>query len=480
MKQITLVCLLFAAITFANTKDNKRPNIIFFLVDDLGYMDLGCYGSNFYETPNIDKLANEGIRFTNGYEAAPRCVSSRKSIMAGQYPFRPELQNLTAEHVTLAEALHENGYGTFFTGKWHLAHNEAEMPENQGFDVNVGGCHYGSPPTYWYPYGKGNKKPVPGLEGGKEGEYLTDRLTDETIKYMASQVKNNPNQPFLAYVSHYGVHTPLEGKPEYVKKYRAKLKTMEFSGPAFKNELTGVTKLHQDNAVYAAMIQSIDDSLGKLRASLETLGIADNTIIILTSDNGGLSTTEIGSKRAMATSNKPLKTGKGWLYEGGIRLPLIVYGPDFKGNRVEDTPVVGVDYYPTLLNMAKAPLKPEQHKDGVSFYPLLECKSFKRAPIIWDYDFAKIGTGNPSMAAVRDGDFKLVELKHTKTYELYNVKKDVGENDDLSAQYPDKVKEMKKMLFDFRTSIGISQEVTNKKFQATNKRLYKKMKESKQ
>lgn len=471
--------LLIATVSYAMPKGDKKPNIIFFLVDDLGYMDLGCYGSKFYETPNIDQLSKEGVRFVNGYESAPRCVESRRAIMSGLYCFRSELNNsLGAEQVTIAEALKEQGYGTFFIGKWHLSHNENEMPQAQGFDVNIAGDDHGHTPTYWYPYGKpeakGEEAKLSGLEGGKEGEYLTDRITDETIKYIRNQVKANPNQPFFTMVSHYGVHTPLEGKPEYVEKYKAKAAKIKYDGAPFIQELTGTTKMHQDNPVYAAMVQSIDDSMGKLRATLNELGIADNTIIVFTSDNGGLSTTKLGSNREVATSNKPLKTGKGWLYEGGIRLPFVVYDPvHTKAPKVEETPVVGTDIYPTLLQMVGAPLKPMQHKDGFSFLPLIKGESYKRPlPIVWDYDFAKVGTGNPSMAAVRDGDYKLVELKHTNTYELYNLKTDIGEQNDISAKNPEIVKRLKNVLFDYRDKVGKSHQVTNKGFIKQNEQLY--------
>lgn len=468
----------------------QQPNIIFFIIDDFGYSDSGCYGSTFYETPAIDQLAADGIRFTNAYEAAPRCVESRKSIMSGQYAYRPELSNLTASHYTWAEALQDAGYATFFTGKWHLAHQADEMPEEQGFDTNIAGDEFGSPPTYWFPYKNDSEGQLPTIGNarfdgtnevnnprtGDAEEYLTDRLTLETNKWIEEHVSAHPTQPFVTMVSHYGVHTPIEGKSAYESKYVAKNNINNYPVDASVNELTGKTKLYQDNVTYASMIQSIDESLRDIRAKLVDLGIEDNTVIILTSDNGGVSTVPITSNREMVTSNRPLKTGKGWLYEGGIRLPLIVYGPNFRHGVVENTPVVGTDYYPTMLEIAGAPLVPNQHKDGISFKDVLVNTGYERSePIVWNYDFAKVGTGNPAMGAVRQGQYKLVELKYNWQYELYDIVADPGETNDISANNPAKVAELKKILFDKRSEVGASHTVTNTSFMETQQELYEEM-----
>ena len=417
--------------------ENEKLNFVFFIVDDLGWKDLSCMGSDFYETPAIDRLADDGVLFSDAYQASPRCVTSRLSIMTGKYHYRPGIKEghgLALKEVTLAEAFKASGYRTFFAGKWHLG-EKGHWPEDQGFDVNKGGCEYGSPPTYFYPYRKGDKRTPPGLEGGQEGEYMTDRLTDEAIEFLNDHTQAQAGKPFLLYLSHYGVHTPFEGKKELVAKYEKKLASMpKDDGPDYIIDHTGSVKMKQDHAIYAAMIESVDESLKRLRAELERLGLADNTAIILTSDNGGLSTRTSTSKREMATSNLPLRTGKGWIYEGGIRLPLMVLWPGVtKAGSVSSSPVVGMDLYPTMLEMAGLEMMPEQHVDGVSFTPILKGDStFKRKPIYWYYTFAKEGTGNPSMAAMREGDYKLVEFMYEDRVELYNLKEDAGEQKDLS------------------------------------------------
>ena len=458
MNKRVLNTFLFAAILFilfaGEVLAKDKLNFVFFIVDDLGWKDLSCMGSDFYETPAIDKLAGDGVLFTDAYQASPRCVSSRMSIMSGQYHYRPELKEghgLSLKVVTIAEALKESGYRTFFAGKWHLG-QEGHWPQDQGFDVNKGGCEYGSPPTYFAPYSKGDKRVIPGLEDAPKDEYLTDRLTDEAIGFMNDHVAKKSGKPFLLYLSHYGVHTPFEAKKELVKKYEKKLAGMKKGkGPDYITDHTGRVKMKQDHAVYAAMIDSVDESMKRIRAELEKLGIADNTAIIFTSDNGGLSTGAAKSKRELATSNLPLRTGKGWIYEGGIRLPLLVLWPGVtKAGTVSNSPVVGTDFYPTMLEMAGLNLMPDNHRDGESFVSALKGDlSFKRKPIIWYYTFAKEGTGSPSMAAVRDGNYKYVEFMYEDRFELYNLKHDPGEQKDLSRKFPDKAKKMGQMLDDW-------------------------------
>ena len=443
-------CALCTGIVSAADKNGKL-NFVFFIVDDLGWKDLSCMGSSFYETPAIDCLASDGVLFTDAYQAAPRCVASRMSIMSGKYHYRPELKEghgLSLKEVTIAEALKEAGYRTFFAGKWHLG-EKGHWPQDQGFDVNKGGCEYGSPPTYYSPYSKGDKRTPPGLEGGQQGEYLTDRLTDEAIGFLNEHVASNPEQPFLLYMSHYGVHTPFEAKEKLVNKYKFKLaKIPKREDFGFITDYTGRVKTRQDHAVYAAMIESVDDSIKRIRAALDKLGLSQNTTIIFTSDNGGLSTTAATSNRKLATSNLPLRTGKGWIYEGGIRLPLLVLWPGVtKPGTVCASPVVGTDFYPTMLEMAGLELKPQQHLDGISFVPALkEDSSFRRKPIYWYYTFAKEGTGNPSMAAIRDGNLKLVELLYENRVELYNLKEDIGEQKDIAKKFPEKTMAMTEML----------------------------------
>ena len=297
---------------------NDKPNVLFFLIDDLGWKDLSISGSKFYETPQIDQLAKDGVRFTRANMAAPRCVSSRVGLMTGQVPYRNKIKNkdgINPDIQLMPEAFKAEGYKTFFAGKWHLGHSKTQYPDGRGFDINIGGCDYGSPHSYFFPYHKKGSSPMPNLEDGKEGEYLTDRLTDETASFIKSHVKYHPQQPFFAFLSHYGVHTPLQAKENKVKHYRKKLSKLknELKGEAHFQDHTGWVKAHQDHPVYAAMIESIDESVGQLRKTLSDLGIAKNTIIIFTSDHGGLSTTKMskGEGRELAASNLPLEQEKG-------------------------------------------------------------------------------------------------------------------------------------------------------------------------
>ena len=455
----------------------KRPNFVFFLIDDLGRQDLGCYGGMFYETPNIDRLAAQGMRFTDAYAACPVCSPTRASIMTGKYPARLRLTNyipgarpgklLSAEYfhymkleeVTLAEALKEGGYRTCFVGKWHLG-DKPYYPEKQGFDVNVAGDSSGAPPTYFYPYQRGNRS-LPGLEKGEPGEYLTDRLTDESLKLIAQ----SKDQPFLLYLSYYAVHIPLEAKKELIERYKAKAQRLGLPDkPHFATDedwpktaagdekwrKTLKTRILQDHAVYAAMIESVDASVGRVMKKLEDLGIADNTIVFFMSDNGGLATAE-----GQPTCNLPLRGGKGWLYEGGIREPMIVKWPGtVKAGSTCDEPVISTDFYPTMLEMAGLPAKPPQHMDGASMVPLLRGTGGpRRQAIYWHYPHYSNQGGKPG-GAVRAGDFKLIESYEDNRVELYNLRADLGEQHDLVAERPEKAAELRRMLHEWRKEVG--------------------------
>lgn len=489
MKKLFWLIALSFTTGFSQVTTSTSPNIIFFIVDDLGYKDLSCYGSTFYETPNIDALATEGIRFTHGYEAAPRCVASRTSIMTGKFESRPSVflgmylpednHEKGYAETTWAQTLKDQGYKTFFIGKWHLGHDEDHYPDSFGFDINIAGCDFGAPPTYWYPYSDAERTMPDLSEGGFEGEYLTDRITQEVEGFIDSHVANQPNVPFMAMVSHYAVHTPLEAPEDDVAYFQAKADAQNYTGPETENQLTAEAKLNQDHAIYAATIKSVDESLGALRQNLIDNNIADNTIIIVTSDNGGLSTTEIGGTRELVTSNKPLRGGKTWLYEGGVRLPLIVYGPNYRKGVVEETPVVGTDFYPTFLEMAGVPLLPEQHLDGESFQELLltaenggDAAFTRKKSIIWDYNYASKGTANVSMAAVRSGNYKLIEHKYDNRFELFDVVNDIGENNDLSQTNPTLVQQLRDTLFTYRSTAGVPHRVLNKGFREMNTYLY--------
>jgi len=455
----------------------RRPNFVFFLIDDMGWTDLGCFGSTFYETPNIDRLAAQGMRFTSAYAACPVCSPTRASIMTGKYPARLHLTNyipgtrsgnlLSAEYlhymkleeVTLAEALKEAGYRTYFVGKWHLG-DKPYYPEKQGFDVNVAGDSSGAPPTYFYPYRRGNYS-IPGLQEGKPGEYLTDRLTDESLKL----IERSRDEPFLLYLSFYAVHIPLEAKQELIERYKAKAQRLGLGEkPHFltderwpktaagdeKWRATLKTRILQDHAVYSAMIESVDQNVGRVMSKLDELGIADNTIIFFMSDNGGLATAE-----GQPTCNLPLRGGKGWLYEGGIREPMIVKWPGVAraGGTCEE-PVISTDFYPTMLEMAGLPLKPQQHMDGESVVPLLKgAGGLRRKAIYWHYPHYSNQGGKPG-GAIRSGDFKLIEFYEDDRMELYNLRADLGEQHDLAAEMPDKAAELRQMLHQWRTEVG--------------------------
>ena len=438
----------------------RRTNVILILADDLGWTDLGCYGTPFYETPNLDRLAAQGMRFTDAYAACPVCSPTRASIMAGKYPARlgitqwiggpneptPYRHYLPLEEVTIAEALKKAGYATGFVGKWHLAppgqDNVADFyPDHQGFDVNIGGDWSGSPPTYFWPYEKSKRRLDMLPTGGQKGEYLTDRLTDESLKFLEA----NKDKPFLLYLSHYAVHTPLEAKPELADKYKAKADKLPPSRDPKFTTMYGryTTRQTQDSPVYAGMVQSVDESVGRVLKKLDELGLGGRTAIIFMSDNGGLSTVP----RDAPTCNLPLRAGKGWLYEGGIREPMIIKWPGVvRPGSVCSEPVISTDFYPTMLQMAGLPLKPRQHVDGVSLVPLLRGEGrLGRDAIYWHYPHYH-GSGSKPSGAVRAGDYKLIEWYEDNSVELYDVKDDISEKNDLAATMPQKAAEMRDLL----------------------------------
>jgi len=452
------------------TQSQKRPNFVFILVDDLGWRDLGCFGSTFYETPNVDRLASESVRFTNAYAACPVCSPTRASIMTGRYPARLQTTDyfgapqpdkvqrhwtrnkpllparyknrLPLEEVTIAEALKQHGYATFFAGKWHLG-GEGFWPEDQGFDVNKGGIQRGGPyggKKYFSPYGN------PRLSDGPDGEHLPDRLASETCRF----IEANQEQPFLAYLSFYSVHTPLMARADLQAKYEAKAKQIPHDGPAWGQEGDRKLRLVQNHAVYAGMVEAMDLAVGKVLDALDRLGLARDTVVFFMSDNGGLSTSE-GSP----TCNLPLRAGKGWLYEGGIREPMMIRWPGkAKGGRFCHEPVISTDFYPTMLEMASLPARPEQHLDGRSMAPLLKRPGRrKERAIYWHYPHYGNQGGSPG-GAVRLGDYKLIELYEDNHVELYNLRRDVGEQHDLSAQMPEKAAELRQMLHDWRREVG--------------------------
>ncbi len=451
-----------AGCTPEQKRQAKRPNFLFILVDDLGWSDLSSSGSTFYETPNCDRLVKEGMKFTDAYAACPVCSPTRASIMAGKYPARMDTTDwfgapqpdtakdhwtkkkpllparyndfLPLGEVTIAETLKEAGYNTFFAGKWHLGETEEYWPKKQGFDINKGGCHKGAPPMgggrYFSPYNN------PRLEDGPKGEHLPDRLAKETADF----IKTNKDEQFLAYLSFYSVHTPLMSPKELTEKYKQKKKEMGLKAKWGKDGDRKV-RLVQEHAVYAGMMESMDKAVGVVLDALERVGVADNTIVIFMSDNGGLSTSE-----GHPTSNLPLRAGKGWMYEGGIREPMMIKWPGVtKPGSVCSEPVTSTDFYPTMLEMAGLPLKPKQHVDGISMVPLLKGRKMNRGPIYWHYPHYGNQGGTPS-TAVRDGQWKLIRWHEDKPIELYNLKDDIGEKNNLAEKRPEIVKKLTKML----------------------------------
>jgi arylsulfatase A-like enzyme len=464
-------------------------NVIFILADDLGTMDVGFNNpATFYETPNLNALAKQGLRFTAGYAACPVCSPTRSSILTGQYPARtkntdyfgapnecqaipgdastPEIRNygkhagrpvlpapyfgrLAASHTSLAEAFKAKGYATMHAGKWHLG-PEGSWPEDHGFDVNIAGTDRGGPyggKGYFSPYAN------PRLPDGRTGEHLPDRLATEVSKFITA----HKDQPFFIYLPFFSVHTPLMGRPDLVKKYQEKKARLGLKA-AFIPEPPRENRSVQEHAVYAAMVEAMDQAIGKVLKTLDDSGLSEDTIVIFFSDNGGLSTSE-GSP----TSNLPFRAGKGWTYEGGIREPLVIRWPKtVKPGGTCDAPVISTDFYPTLLEACGLDPLPDQHKDGVSFLDLLENPSAKhqRAPLFWHYPHWGNQGGIPS-SAVRNGNWKLIEFYWKKGFELYDLNKDPGERHNLAAENPDKLAELKADLDAFRKDTGAFMPIAN-------------------
>lgn len=476
----------------AETHQAAKPNFLFILVDDLGQRDIGAFGSTFYETPNVDKLAADGAMFTDAYAACPVCSPTRASIMTGKYPAtlnitdwipgrqsytntdydqmlsKPFTLALPLEETTIAEALKENGYQTFFTGKWHIGETEEFWPQHQGFDINKGGWAKGYPRGgYFSPY----KNPM--LEDGPEGEFLTERLADECISFLDDR---NEADPFFMYLSFYTVHNPQQGKPELIEYFKQKAAQMGIDqiDPfvsdrqwMIENQSPGEWKdrFVQSSPVYASMVYSMDQAVGKVMKKLEDAGVADNTVVIFMSDNGGLSTAE-----SSPTSNLPLRGGKGWLYEGGIREPMIIKWPgNVQPGMVINEPVTSTDFYPTMLEMAGVDLMPEQHVDGTSMVPLLTRKDgYARAPLFWHYPHYS-NQGDMPGGAIRAGDYKLIKRYIDDSYELYNLRSDIGETRNLIDEEPEKAAELIKVFDEYVNKTNAQMMIPNPDYKGTRK-----------
>ncbi len=510
--KLLLRFLLLLAVSCALTRVHaaqRLPNVVLFLVDDLGWRDLGCYGSSFYETPNLDRFARQSVRFTDAYSACHVCSPTRASVMTGKYPARLKMtdwlpgrrdypfqrfknatihQHLPFAETTLAEALKEHGYATGHFGKWHLG-EDPSGPLQHGFDVQIPRWNKGWPNAgYHAPFRLDALTDSP-------GDYLTDRLTDEAVNY----IEQNKDRPFFLYLSHFAVHDPIQGRADLVAKYQAKLKRNATSAarapfilegnPDAKNAPTRPQldalmkedayrgykvlpndtvkiKQEQDNVQFAAMVENMDESFGRVIAKLEALGIAENTIVIFTSDNGGMSAANFGRPdrivaptaldAAFATSNLPLRGGKGWLYEGGIRVPLMIKaaGRTARGT-VTSVPAITTDLYPSILDLIGVPARPAQHQDGVSLAGLVRGeKPPAREALYWHFPhYSNHGMQSPG-GAIRHGDFKLLEYFENNTVQLFNLRDDIGEQRDLSAEQPALTQKLTTMLHQWRQTVS--------------------------
>ncbi len=457
---VFFVLFVFHGFTAPASKPASALNVVLILADDLGWTDLACYGSDLHETPHLDRLAREGMKFTQNYSACTVCSPTRAALMTGKYPARLHITDwipglmpdnpkllvpdwtkfLPLEETSIAKAFQSAGYATASIGKWHLG-DEAFFPEKHGFDVNIAGLNAGAPPSYIAPWG------IATLTEGKEGEYLTDRLGEEAAGF----IERSKDQPFFLYLPHFAVHTPIQGRADLVEKYRAKLKP----------------GLRHSNAAYAAMVESLDAAAGRVLAKLDELELTGRTLVVFTSDNGGRITRG-------TTSNAPLRYGKASAYEGGVRVPLIVRWPGVtKPGSVSDVPVITMDWFPTLLEAAG--LKPQpitspsgaSGRDGVSLVSLLrgdDDGSIARRELFWHYphhQHYQLG-GTMGYGAIRSGDFKLIEFyNEAMRVELYNIREDIGEQQDLAATLPEKTAELCARLHAWRAEAGAQMPTPN-------------------
>ncbi len=454
----------------------QRPNVVFILVDDYGWRDVSLEGSTFYETPNIDRIGRAGMRFTQGYAACQVCSPSRVSIMTGKFPARHGVTDwigagegtgwkrntkllpahyahaIPKDDVTLADAFREAGYKTFFAGKWHMG-GEGSLPEDRGFEINVGGFHVGSPPGgYFSPYRN------PKMRNGPPGEGLPERLGRETARF----IKDHKDQPFLAYLSFYSVHAPIQSTQRLWKKYRDKAAQLPQPDHRFIVDRTTPVRQTQDHPVYAGMIESMDNAVGIVLDTLDELGLEQNTIVVFTSDNGGVSAGD-----GKATSNLPLRGGKGRQWEGGIREPYYIKWPGVvKPGSKSNVPVIGTDFYPTLLEMVGLKSRPQQHVDGVSLVPILKGGSIASRPLYWHYPHYGNQGGEPS-SILREGDWKLIHYYEDGRNELYNVRTDPGEQHDLAADQEERTANMAQQLKTWLTQVGARYPIVNPNYDAT-------------
>lgn len=463
----------------------KKPNIVFFLVDDLGVRDLSCEGSSYYETPRIDQLAASSMRFTNGYSTCQVCSPSRASILTGQYPPRLGITDwigadtgtkwnrndkllpsankdgLPLENVTLPETLAANGYATWFFGKWHLG-GEGSHPEDHGFQVNVGGFHGGSPPGgYFAPFNNpkiANDPPA--------GTSLPLWLADQTSEQIKAHKQEKPEQPFLAYLSFYSVHGPIQTTQELWKKYQQKAARNPHQGDRFFNDRTLPVRQVQDCPIYAGMMEALDTAVATVLDTLSELELENDTIVIFTGDNGGVTAGD-----ATSTAALPLRGGKGRQWEGGLRAPFYVRVPGLtQEGATNETLVTGTDFYPTLLDLAGIDLLPQEHVDGLSMKPLLEGGTLEDRILFWHYPHYGNQGGEPS-SIIRQGDWKLIQYLEDNRLELYNLANDIGEQNDLSKENPDKATDLLAKLKTLQKETGALIPESDPRYDAEKKKL---------
>ena len=473
-----LLTLTLLASVSAQSTTPKPLNVVLVLVDDLGWMDLSCQGSKYYATPNIDRLAASGVRFTDAYAACAVCSPTRAAVMTGRYPARTGVTDwirarfqrrggktpaknpteyvggpgrrllcppnpfwLELEERTLAEVLKSAGYSTCHIGKWHLG-DAKWFPQKQGFDENFGGCDYGQPPSYFDPYtNKRLQQGIPHLKPRKKGEYLTDREADEAAGF----ITRNKDKPFFLYLAHYAVHTPIQAKKDLTEHYQKKPKT------------------EQKNAKYAAMVHSVDDAMGKVLAALDQNGVADHTLIVFTSDNGGL---------RGPTHNAPLRSGKGYPYEGGIRVPLIISWPGVvKPGSVSKAPVTSVDLFPTILDSAEISRPSDVELDGMSLVGHLHSSGrsrLRRDQLFWHFPHYRHNDILP-YSIVRSGKWKLIKRYEGPTFELFDLSADLGEQENLAAKETALVEELDGALMAHLQAVGAKLPRANPNYQGKQK-----------
>lgn len=484
MKKNTLNSIIsfLLLILFANAQN--KPNVLFVIVDDLGYHDLSMNGSKLYQTPNIDHLANESVSFNQAYSSYPRCVPSRYAIMTGTYPTNEDHGSLgsTLEKQNFIKQFKNEGYTSFYVGKWHLG-SENDSPKGFGFDESFAAGDAGGTDSHHYPFNlnrvpgtKGEKAPIEDVQAyAKEGEFLTDALTRRTIDFIKSK---KDDKPFIGMLAFYAVHTPIEAKKQDIERNQKELSNINFGvAPEYVKEGNGETKNIQNNPEYAGLVENMDENIGKLIQTLKEQGIYENTIIVITSDHGGLSTRG-NNKRIIPTSNKPLRAGKGWIYEGGIKVPLIVHLPNGKSFTENESIILGMDIFPTLTDIALN--KTITEIDGKSFKSVIDKKEkWNNRTVYWNSYKARPGqTGDNKTSAIREGDFKLLHFIESNKIELYNIKEDIAETQDLSTKNPEKVKELLAKLNKWKKDKKITMKANKKDKAETAKKEKKKNKKN--